>query len=200
MQPIEYDVLLQEPIPYRVVWKDGTKETFLLPRLGVDGLIPWLAELTEERRAVSRAVVSKMKLGAMDAMRAEKSIILNDVAVINDLVGPIQQGPGIPRVIRLSLAHANARLYSRTAADGTTAIVDEPITPQRQAQILASIMATAYVANSIAQRVSTLFYLDGEAELAREAQPAPPANGGFAGPLADPGTAPGAVSESPTTG
>jgi hypothetical protein len=304
MEPIESDVLLQEPVPYRVVWKDGTKETFLLPRLGVDGLIPWLDEMTEERRAVSRAIVSKMKLNAMDAQRAEKSIQLNDVAVIGDLTGPVQRPAGMRRVIALSLAHPSAKLYSRSfpavrevitvkairpkagdiyqitspqfdqpiasvvvgaveaaavssllitawnsspvareiatatvwgdslalaavnagapmnlsgAVSGigsikvvcnvtsnpvTTTVVNEPITLERQAQLLQSIMADANMATYISQVVSTLFYRPGEAEAARAAQQAEtPKMGGLNGPLAEavPG-ATGTASESPTTG
>ncbi len=182
MDPIESDVLLQEPVPYRVVWKDGTKETFLLPRLGVDGLIPWLDEITEERRAVSRIVVSKMKLGATDAQRAEKSIMLNDVATIGDLIGPIQRPAGIRRVITLSVEKSE-------------------IPKDKQASVIASIMGSAMVANAIAQRVSTLFYLEGEAEIARQSVEPPKPTGGLAGPLAEPVSTPAApASESPTTG
>lgn len=202
MDPIESDVLLQEPFPYRVVWKDGTKETFLLPKLGADGLIPWLDEMTEERRAVSREVFKKMKLPAIDAMRAEKAIMLNDVAIIPDLIGPVQRPAGMRRVIALSLANPDAKLYSRLAKDATNAvIVNEPITPERQAQLLQSIMSDANMATYVSQSVSTLFYRQGEAEAARQSQlpPAPP-TGGLSGPLAEGGAPPSPASESPTTG
>lgn len=176
MQPIESDVLLQEPIPYRVTWKDGTKETFLLPRLGVDGLIPWLDELTKERQAVSRAIVSKMKLSAIDAHRAEKAVMLNDEAVIGDLHGPVQRPAGIRRVISASLAKTE-------------------LTPERQSQVLESIMGVAHMAALLAQRLSTLFYFDNEADNLRNAEP----KGGTAqSPLAQTGQSPS--NESPTTG
>lgn len=138
-QDIEIDVLLQKPISFAIVWEDGTREVIPLPRLGVDGLAPWIDELTLQRRTDDTAALDKIrkKFNKMEELMAEKAIQA-DRAVMSDLAIPVQTAPGIHRVIELSLS-----------------MTDLP--PDKQKIVANHICSVAHIANSLSQRLSTLF-------------------------------------------
>lgn len=163
MQPIEIDVLTQQPIPVRITLKDGTTEIINLPRLGVDGLLPWLVEETDRRRAAGRIAIKRAGVSSADMWRVEKAVEL-DEAIVSDLTVPIQTPPGIERVLKLSLAMTD-------------------LSDERKAQVLKVLKGTAFIAHNLAKELSTLFVAQPEFVAQRPAPPKKPHN-----PLADRGS------------
>lgn len=125
-------------------------EIIHLPRLGADGLIPWLDEITEQRREGLRKGIKRAGISGRELAAAEASVELNARAVMTDLNVPVQTPAGIRRVLQLSLA--------RTA-----------LPPERQALVLEKLLASGFVAHNLASRLSTLFST-------RERRPAPRAD------------------------
>lgn len=138
VQPIEIDVFLQRPIPVNLIDEEGKIETINLPRLGVDGLLPWLAEISAERKAQFRASYKDLKLDKRQLADAEFSAEVNTKAVISDLNVPAQTPEGVRRILSLSLAKTL-------------------LMPERQSAALEQILASGYVAYGLATRLSSLF-------------------------------------------
>jgi hypothetical protein len=132
-----FEEVAEIPVAVRIRQADGTSREFSFPRLGVRGLIPWLADLTAARRAAGRTALVKMQLQPIDKWRAEKAIEM-DEAIIGDLAGPVQTPGGVEKVIRLSLASSDVPVEQRDA-------------------VLKTILTTAHLAANLAQELSTLF-------------------------------------------
>lgn len=148
MEPIEIDVLLQAPIPIRMRWEDNTTELIDLPRLGTDDLIPWLDEITAERRDSFRKAIKTAGVMKQDLVQAEFAAEQNAKAVMTDLNAPSQRPAGIRRLLAMSLAM-------------TTLPAD------KQASILGYLMRSSYTSLNLATRLSGLFWTG-------ETRPTPP--------------------------
>lgn len=122
-------------------------EVIELPRLGVEGLIPWLDDITRERRAALREGIKKAGVTGRELAAAEASAEMNTPAVVTDLNVPVQTPAGIRRILQLSLAKTN-------------------LPPDRQAVVLERLLATGATSVYLANRLSGLF-------VTNERRPAP---------------------------
>lgn len=138
LNAIEIDVVLQRPITVNITVEDGTVEKYQLPRLGVDGLIPWLDEITAQRRDSLRKAIESMKLDPRQKLDAEFTIEQNTRAVISDLNIPALTPQGTRRILAMSLSMTG-------------------LPADKQQSILAALMGNAGTANNLAGRLSTLF-------------------------------------------
>lgn len=176
VNPLEIDVLLHQPIPVTITAEDGTREIFNLPRLGVDGLLPWLEELTAERYAFYAAEIERAAIKDVRTLIAARyAARTNTRAVLTDLNMPVQTPAGMRRVLSASIVMA-----------------DVPFT--RRTEVLDKIMMSADVAYTLATRLSTLFSASEErperpdpkqeiADRGREAFPGAKVKDSDAGPL-----------------
>lgn len=151
VDPVNRVVTVNEP--WSPVLKDGSRvmptagcpfrvemaEIINLPRLGIDGLLPWLSEVTEERREAVRKGIKLAGITGRELAAAQASVEMNAPAVVTDLNIPVQTPAGIRRVLQLSLAKTT-------------------LAPERQAIVLEKIMAWGFDAANLAYRLSTLFY------------------------------------------
>lgn len=144
-----FDEVAQLPVPVRIRMPDGSKQEYSFPRLGVRGLVPWLAEISEKRKAAGLGALAKTQLQPIDRWRAEKAIAM-DEAIIGDLATPMQKPEGVEKVLRLSLATSDVPVADRES-------------------VLATILSTAYLALNLAQELSTLFVRPEPAALAPDA-------------------------------
>lgn len=142
LQPLEIDVLLHKPIPLNIRAEDGTIETIEFPRLGVDGLLPWLDELTAERYKAYMAEIEAANIkDPRTIIEAKYAARVNTKAVVVDLNGPVQTADGSRRVLKMSLA-----------------MTDLP--KDKQATIISQVTKSADVAYTLACRLSTLFSMN----------------------------------------
>lgn len=154
----EIDIVLQRPVLVNIRAEDDTLETVSLPRLGTDGLLPWLDEITAERRANYRKSYANMKLDPRQMTDAEFTAN-NLQGVIRDLAVPIQTPKGIRRVIKMSIAMPAA--YTQKADEsGAPFGPKSPIDPARQQEIEDALVFNNAFASSLAEKLSTLFNTD----------------------------------------
>ena len=72
-----------------------------LPRLGADGLLPWLDEMTAERQASLRESLKAAGMDKREQVDTEFSIRQNAKAVISDLNVPSQRPEGVRRILKI---------------------------------------------------------------------------------------------------
>lgn len=114
-------------------------EVIELPRLGVDGLIPWLDDITRERREALRAGIKQAGITGRELAASFASVEMNAPAVITDLNVPIRTPAGVRRVLALSLAKTN-------------------LPQDKQSRVLEALIGSGHEAVNLASRISTLFY------------------------------------------
>lgn len=154
----EIDIVLQRPVLVNIRAEDDTLETVSLPRLGTDGLLPWLNEITAERRENFRKSYANLKLDPRQMTDAEFTAN-NLQGVIRDLAVPIQTPKGIRRVISMSLAMSTA--YTQKADEsGVPSGPKSPIEPSRQKEIEDALVFNNAFASILAEKLSTLFNTD----------------------------------------
>lgn len=148
MEPIEISILAQQPVPIRLTQQDGSTVEYHLPLLGVRGLLPWLAELTDQYQKTDSQILSSAKyLAGRDRFDAERMIARNE-AVIDDLPPHVMRPAGIERVLRLSIDKSD-------------------VPPDQREAVLDAILNMGYIAQNLAVKLSTLF---------KTAEPAPATN------------------------
>lgn len=154
----EIDIVLQRPVLVNIREEDDTLETVSLPRLGTDGLLPWLDEITLERRAAYRLSYANLKLDARQMTDAE--FVANNLrGVMRDIAVPAQTPKGIRRVINMSLAMPTA--YTQKADElGVPSGPKSPIEPSRQKEIEDALVFNNAFASTLAEKLSTLFNTD----------------------------------------
>lgn len=113
-------------------------EIINLPRLGLDGLLPWLDEITAERQKNLRDSAKQVGIDKKDQLDVEFSIRNNAKAVVSDLNVPVQTPAGVRRILSLSLAKTG-------------------LPAAKQSEVLEYLMAAGYVAHNLARNLSTLY-------------------------------------------
>lgn len=149
LPPIEIDILLQRPIAVNIIAEDGTTETVMIPRLGIEGMLPWLDELTAKRQAAYRLAASKQKLDARTAIDAEFSASQIE-GVVSDLSTPVQTPKGIRRVITMAVESPAAQISKPWTKVASTEMM--PIPPERIPEIVNHLMlspSTAWLSRCI---------------------------------------------------
>lgn len=141
------------------VYRIEVSERVELPRLGCDGLIPWLAEMTEER--VAARVKAMEKMSTKDLANAKADAYLNCRAIVEDLTTPAQTPEGMRRILKASL--------DKSAVE-----------PARRPVILEHLLGNPSVAYHLSRKICGLFG-DYERRPAPKADPMAEAKAAFPG-------------------